>query len=221
MDEMIRSVKQGDAARVRALLEDDPSRARARDENGVSALLVARYYGQLEAVGLLREASPDLDVFEAAALGDTAALAELLDAEPDLVNAWSPDGFSPLQLASFFGHAEAVALLLQRGAETGAVSRNELRVAALHSACASPENGADPATVRRIVRLLLDNGADAAAKQERGFTPLHAAAHHGVLELVELLLERGADPAAATDAGETPAAAAAAAGHREVAARLE
>jgi ankyrin repeat protein len=171
-------------------------------------------------VDVLRAAGSELDVFEAAALGDTAEMTELLDGEPDLVNAWSPDGFSPLQLASFFGHPDAVALLLERGAETGAVSRNPMRLQALHSACASAESGADRRTVLALARLLLDNGADAAASQERGFTPLHAAAQTGNLELAQLLLERGADPAATTEAGKTPAAVAVEAGHEDVAARL-
>jgi ankyrin repeat protein len=220
MSDVIGAIKAGDPERLRGLLADDPSRARARDENGVSALLLARYYGRLDLIELLRSAAGDLDVFEAAALGDTGRLTELLDADPDLVNAWSPDGFSPLQLASFFGHADAVALLLERGAETGAVSRNGMRLQALHSACASSENGADPATVLRMARLLLDNGADAAAAQERGFTSLHAAAMNGNADLVRLLLERGADSTATTDAGKTPAAVAEEAGNEDVRALL-
>jgi len=34
------------------------------------------------------------------------------------LNAVSSDGFSPLGLASFFGHADTVKLLLDRGADT-------------------------------------------------------------------------------------------------------
>lgn len=209
---VIDAIKKGDDDRLRELVAADPAHARARDENGVSALLLALYHGRPEAVEALRGPSEPIDVFEAAALGDGGRLADLLDADPELVNRYSPDGFTPLQLASFFGRPEAAALLLERGAETNAVAKNAMRVAALHSAAAAQEH--------QIVRMLLDNGADPNAQQERGYTALHAAAQHGDRELAELLLEHGADRALAKDDGETPAELAAASGHDELAALL-
>jgi uncharacterized protein len=212
MDDVIRAIRAGDDARVGELLAGDLSHARARDENGVSALLLALYHGRGAAVAALRAAVPALDVFEAAALGETGRLLELLDADPEPVNRYSPDGFTPLQLASFFGRPEAAALLLERGAESNAVAKNAMRVTALHSAAAARETP--------IVRLLLDNGADPNAQQEGGYTALHAAAQHGDRELAELLVAHGADPSRARDDGETPADTAAASGHTELAAAL-
>jgi ankyrin repeat protein len=212
VDEVIRAIKAGDDQQVAELVAANLSHARARDENGVSALLLALYYGRGAAVAALRAAVPDLDVFEAAALGESGRLLELLDGDPELVNRYSPDGFTPLQLASFFGRPDAAALLLDRGAESNAVAKNAMRVTALHSAAAARETG--------IVRLLLDNGADPNARQEGGYTALHAAAQHGDRELAELLVGHGANPSLVNDAGETPADTAAARGHVELAERL-
>lgn len=220
MSGIIGAIKAGKREHVRELIAEDPSRARARDNTGVSALMLARYYDGPELVDLLRPSAGDLDVFEAAALGDTQRLAEVLDDEPDLVNGYAPDGFTPLQLASFFGQPEAVRVLLERGAEVGATAKNPMRVQALHSAVAGGETGVAGPVIARIARLLLDNGAEANARQEGGFTPVHAAAQRGDVELTQLLLERGADRSAATDDGRTPAHFATEGGHEELAARL-
>jgi ankyrin repeat protein len=220
MADVIGAIKAGDSERLRTLLADDPSRARARDENGVSALLLARYYGRLELVEILRSAAGELDVFEAAALGDSARLAELLDDDPELVNRYAPDGFTSLQLAAFFGHPDALDLLLERGAEVTAAAKNAFRVQALHSALAAGDNDADRATVARMAAKLIECGADVNARQQNEATPLHSAAFNGDADIAAQLLRAGADPAAANDAGKTPADVAAERGHEEVAALL-
>ncbi len=81
-------------------------------------MLIAQYRDKADAVALLLAAEPELDIFDAAAVGRTQRVAEWLDRDPGLLNAASSDGFSPLGLAAFFGHAETVKLLLARGADT-------------------------------------------------------------------------------------------------------
>lgn len=193
---LLEAVERSDAAAVRDIVAQNPDAAGARDADGVSALLLARYGDAHDVVAVLRPAVPTLDVFEAAALGDTARLEELLDAEPALVDAWSADGFTPLHLAAFFGNDDAVDVLLARGADVEAVSRNALGVRPLNSAAAAGE--------RRICERLLTHGADVETASHGGFTPLHAAAQNGDVELVRLLLDHGADAAATTDDGQTP-----------------
>ena len=67
-------------------------------------------YGQFDpvsltlAVDLLKKNKQKLDIFEAASIGDTETTSKLLDNTPDLLNSFSPDGFTVLGLASFFGH---------------------------------------------------------------------------------------------------------------------
>src|SRR5439155_1399964 len=64
----------------------------------------------------LRAGGAELDVHEAAALGDVQRLAALLQRDPTLVAAWSPDGAQPLHFSAFFGSVEACRLLLEHGA---------------------------------------------------------------------------------------------------------
>jgi uncharacterized protein len=165
--------------------------------NPGSAILDRLYQGDREgAEALARDAG--LTIFEAAALGRLDRVRELLNLEGGFVDLWSPDGFTALHLAAFFGHEDVAAELLRRGADVDAVSRNpNLSVQAIHSAAAGNHLG--------IVRLLLDHGADPNAVQEGGFRPIHAAAQNGNDELYALLVERGADEGAAADDGRTAA----------------
>src|SRR5205823_1120514 len=119
----------------------EPSAASAKDDQGLSAVLQAQYRGRSDMVAVLRPAVEDLDVFEASALGETDRVRAVVGADPGLVRGWSPDGFTPLHLAVFFGHLETARELLQRGADLTAVSRNAMTVMPLHSAAAGRNAG--------------------------------------------------------------------------------
>jgi ankyrin repeat protein len=197
-DALFDAIAAGDEEAVRDRLDTKPELAGAKNADGLSPVLHALYCGKSELVELLLEANPPLDVFDAAAVGRTRGLEELLDGEPELARAWSPDGFTALHYAAFFGQEDAARILLERGAEVGLVARNAtIHVTPLHSA----SSGAHPG----IVRLLLQHGADPNAGQDGGFTPLHSAAANDDRESVAALLEAGADPARANDEGKTPA----------------
>jgi ankyrin repeat protein len=191
-DELFAAIEAGEVERIRALLAADPSLAGARDPEGVSALMRARYRLDRGAVQALIEAGPDLDLFEAAAFGDVDRLTALLGAEagPDAV---SPDGFTPLHLAAFFGKPAAAALLLRRGAEVDPRGRGWMTGTPLHSAVSGRHVD--------VIEILLAAGADPNARQSGGWTPLHGAAHNGDVASVALLLAAGADPSALNDDG--------------------
>jgi ankyrin repeat protein len=158
--------------------------------------MLAVYRGDSEEVERLLALDPELDVFEAAAVGRIDRLRELLDADPELVRARSVDDGTALHFAAFFRQPEATRLLVERGADLEAVASTFGNVTPLHSACASGE--------RESARILLEAGADPNVRQQGGFTPLHAAAQNGDEELTRLLLARGADPEAAADDGRKP-----------------
>ena len=156
----------------------------------------ALYTGRTDEARALASVRSDLDVFEAAAIGDVERLRSLLDADPALARAWSDDGFTPLHFTAFFGHPGAAKLLIERGAEHEARSTNEqfaLDAAPLHSASAAGQ--------LEVCEVLLDGGADVNAVQHGGYTALLDAAANGNAKLVDFLVERGADRTARLDDG--------------------
>jgi ankyrin repeat protein len=156
----------------------------------MTQLLEALYRGDRERVDELLAAQPSLDVFEAAAFGRTDRLRELLD-EPPRANAFGDDGFHPLGLACFFGHLEAARLLLDRGADVNALSKNEhIQTAAIHAATAA--QGTDEETRYELVKLALEHGADANLEQAGGSRAIDTARQNGDARVEQLLLEHGA-----------------------------
>jgi ankyrin repeat protein len=173
-----------------ALLREQPELAAARDEHGVSALLLAIYHRRPEARDALLAAGAPVGPLEAAALGDVKRL------EGADLSVRGGDGFTPLHLAAFFGGARAVEAILATGADPDADADNPFKVRPLHSACATGD--------RESAAALLAAGANPNLAQQAGYTPLHSAAHIDDPELTKLLLEHGADPRAAEDSGKTP-----------------
>ena len=186
-------VRAGDTGRLKALLAEQPGLVNVRNERGHSPVLIAQYHHKKEAVQVLLEARPELDIFDAASVGQTDRVAEWLDRDPALVNAYSSDGFYPLGLAAFFAHPETVKLLLARGADVTQAARNPMRVQPLHAAAAGRSFDA--------VRMLVDAGAPVNGKQEKGWTPLHEAVRQDNAEMTRYLLAHGADPKLQNDEG--------------------
>ena len=189
MATLFESIKAGDIDAVRAAVDDDPSVAAARDDDGRSAVRAALYVHKQDIADVLLEAKPELDVFDAAAAGDVDRLTELLDGDGDLIGAYSEDGYTPLHFAAFFDRGKALRLLLDRGADVGAVARNDMQVQPLHSAVA--------ANSRDVAAALLTAGADPNARQKGGFTPLMGAEENEKEgDMVRLLMDHGAEESA-------------------------
>jgi len=159
----------------------------------MSDLLEALYRGDRARVEELLAADPELNVFEAAGLGRTDRLRELLDEDPTRANAFGDDGFHPLGLACFFGHVEAARLLLDRRADVNALSRNEhIQTAAIHAAAAADVTQ-DESTRYELVKLALEHGADPNLRQGGGFRAIDAARQNGDKRIEQLLVDHGAD----------------------------
>lgn len=197
--EFLAAVKKGDSERIKALLDQDRKLANAHADSGESAILLAMYYGRRGIANLLWDYGAEMNVWEAAAVGASGCVQELVARDPSLTHAHSHDGFTPLQLAAFFGNADTVEWLATHGSDVNAVARNQTfarGVPVLQSAVASRN--------ALTVKTLLEHGANVNAMNEEEGTPLFLAAFEGNAEMVKLLLAHGADLHLKTKKGQTP-----------------
>lgn len=62
--EFLDAATSGDVSKVKTMLHSDPTLARAKDENGVSVIAKAMYYGKRDVVDALLESGFALDVLK-------------------------------------------------------------------------------------------------------------------------------------------------------------
>lgn len=136
--------------------------------------------------------------------GNTAVVDWLLSLGAD-VNITDNDGYTPLLVASQFGHSKLVQKLLAKGADVRARSKEGNSV--LHLTW-----GTNAATVS----VLIAAGAELNAQTKDGMTPLSVSAHHGTTDVVRELLRHKPDVNLADKEGMTALMEAARKGHADV-----
>lgn len=189
-------VKSDDVFALTTMINNNPELADARNEHGVPAVLVAIYYDRKDVINLLITSGAKVDTFIAAALGNVAKLEKALAKDPASLTAHSTDGWTALHLAAFFGRKDAVAYLLNAGANVMARSTNAMNNHPLHAAAAGRS--------RDVVAMLLEKGSDINATQHGGWTPLHAAVQNNDIEMAKVLLTHGANTSIRADNGQLP-----------------
>ena len=122
------------------------------------------------------------------------------------------NGSTPLHLASCHRKLEFVRFILDHGADVAA--RDKEGLTPLHHAfgprylvrAGKYDQRITSLSWERVevIRFLVDRGADAAAQDNNGLTPLHLASSWGDVDLACLLVERGADVTAQSMHGLTP-----------------
>ena len=207
------SVRKGNLEQVKAALLQDGALLTARNDSGQSALLLAKYYGQPEIAKYLLSLDPELDMYEACAVGNLAGVNRALNVQPDLFESHSPDGWTPLHLSAFFGQAAIAEALLDRGAKVDSRSTNQMQNTPLHAATAGGHTA--------LVELLLQHGAEVNARQHGGWTALHGAAQAGRKDMVAVLLAHSADVQLRAENNQTPLDLALLGGKADVVALLE
>jgi len=122
-----------------------------------------------------RGATYDLTI--AAALGDTAGVRRMLDANPARISETRPSGRRPLSAAIEFGHDDIVRLLIERGANPRWAEPDAPHGTSLHHAS---RLGNLP-----MVTMLLDHGADPNEDIDSTSSPAVFAATPEIRALIE------------------------------------
>jgi len=124
------------------------------------------------------------EIHDACQTGDLDRVKQILKEDPEQLHAVTPEGKTPLHMATGWGRKEIVIYLLREGANINALNiqgGTPLHVAASRN---QPECAA----------ILLDNGADIeSVRVEGSVTPLAIAVFKNNLEVAEFFLSRGAD----------------------------
>ena len=128
--------------------------------------------------------------------GMTSSVARMLEMRSIDVEAkvGGVNGWTCLMTAAWNGHLSICRLLLDKGAQVGAI--NSIGFTPLYYAAFQGHV--------EIVRLLCDRGADVEERYMNGWRPLHQAAVYGHISIVKELIDgRNAEINARSDGGRT------------------
>jgi len=209
---IVQAALAGDAETVRQLLQENPRLAQTVNDNLLPLMMATLYRGHEEIAGMLAAACEELEICAAAALGQLDKVEDIVRQWPGDINEISRDGFTPLQLACYFGRETTALWLIEHDADVEAVAQNEQRIRPIHAAASNGN--------LVVLRALLQRGANVNARQQHDFTPLHTAADRGDGEMARLFLAHGADVQARDASGRTAAQLAQERGHDALAALL-
>lgn len=196
--EILDAVRKGELERVRRLLAEDASLARARDEAGRSAFVLAYMHGHVGVAELLRGAGLELDIVEAVLAEDWKRVEQLASAEPDLLHRAHPIGGTPLYAAALVGSDDAYRLRAL-GCSPDTAPPGGSGFTSTRGALESPH----ASWALRGLTDFCGNGADANARQRGGSSVLHAAVRRRDAALVRVAIRKGADAAAVDAEGRT------------------
>ncbi|WP_194544910.1 ankyrin repeat domain-containing protein [Paenibacillus sp. JZ16] len=190
--ELIEYAEQGNTEQVRQLLQSGAD-INATDEQGRTAVMAATYHNHVGTVEALIQAGADINIRDhqrnnvflyagAEGMMEILRLAIEADADVTLTNRYGGTALIP---ASDRGHVEIVQELLTR-TDVDVNHINNLNWTALLEAVIL---GDGSEKYQRIVKLLLDHGADARIPDGNGVTPLQHARERGYLEIERILLD--------------------------------
>jgi ankyrin repeat protein len=192
-----RAAWRGDLATLKQLLAKPGVELEVRDAYGRTAVHVATFARQHEAIRLLAQAGARLDALEndrydavtiASVADDPKTLALLLSLGASARQTTSRYDGTALIAAAHLGHDEVVRQLIAAGAPLDHV--NNLHWTALIESIVLGDGGARH---QRTLVLLVDAGASLKLTDREGRTPLQLAQARGYTAMVEKLKAAGAN----------------------------
>ena len=187
---IVEAAARQDMATVRTLLKQRGVNVNAARADGVTALLWAAHWNDLQTVDALLKAGANVNAADDH--GVTALAQACENASVPLVekllqaganpNAAQESGLTPLMMAAHTGNVTIVKALLVRGADINASTR-ETGDRALMWAIADQHDA--------VFRVLIEAHADVHTANAKSFTPLMIAARNGDIEVAKALIAAG------------------------------
>jgi ankyrin repeat protein len=222
-DSFRRAVLSGDLKTVQQGVERDPALLYSRDAHGQSVYLLAAYAEQSAVMSFFESKGLELDIYEAAAGGKVDRVNQLLRSAPGTVNMPNLAGDTPLHVAALCHRSEVIENAIAYGPDFAVRNTKRKNATAAHlgfewspqnaaeaMAFAMIGNGLDPnladadgdtilhsaarTDFPRVIRLLLQKGAVASAKNAAGQTALDIAVAAGNAGTAELLRNAASVP---------------------------
>lgn len=187
-----------------------------RNEAGLTSLMVATTFGNLEVAEMLLALGADIAARDpaghtalhiAARAGQAPVAKLLLDHGADITVRVPNRGETPLHIAALYGRLKVIELLAARGADLNAKDNESVtplqyarlrlqaeaaaRLLALGARMDGLHDAVNAGDVARVIELIVQ-GADVNAQDLFG-TPLHLAAAKGRTGIAVILIDRGAD----------------------------
>ena len=175
IDEFV-GVAHGDFPRLQELLAAHPGLLNADATWHETALEAAVQMGRVDMVEYLLAAGAPLDICTAAMLGRRADVAAFLAADPAAAHATGAHGIPVLYYPAIANHPAIAEDLLARGADVNAGAGGN-----------TPLHGVAMFGQAEMAAWLLDHGADPAARDSTGKTPLEVALDSNQAAVADLL----------------------------------
>ncbi|KAE8449006.1 hypothetical protein EG329_008594 [Mollisiaceae sp. DMI_Dod_QoI] len=202
------AIRNGDLVKIKELIEKGES-IEAYDARGMTPLHTAAARGQVEILDILAKKAPNIEIPCKDATKDTPLILAARRGKSTSINVLLDNGaaiegvndgdYAPLMCASYECHAQAVDVLLKRGANPNSRDKEGFSGSPLLLASGRNDLGIE------TMKLLVQYGADVNPTFHKlGWTPLLKASDMGNDGEVEYLLSVGGDPNVKDYAQRTP-----------------
>jgi hypothetical protein len=102
MEELKALFAERNEAKIKEIITDNPAVLDQTDDSGTSLFLYLIYYGLNETVAFAKTKKLAFSFHEGIIIGDLALVKSKLSDNAELIESFSPYGFTPIALAAFF-----------------------------------------------------------------------------------------------------------------------